>query len=219
MGKMAQPHKRVPPLRGLYAVTPDGRDGVTLVREVEAVLAGGCRWLQYRDKSADAADRLSRAKALQALCCEHGAALIINDDVELAATVGAAGVHLGRDDDCIADARRALGNDAIIGASCYDDLETARQAAAAGADYVAFGTVFPSPTKPLAVRAPLELLGRCRAELQVPVCAIGGITLGNAPTAIAAGADLLAVITDLFAAPDLTTRAAAYQRLFEESRP
>ncbi|HMU99759.1 MAG TPA: thiamine phosphate synthase [Rhodocyclaceae bacterium] len=147
----------------------------------------------------------------------RGAALVINDDVELAGAVGAAGVHLGQGDGDPAAARERLPAGAIVGVTCHDDFDLARKACAAGADYVAFGAVFPSPTKPKAVVAPLELFARCRRELALPACAIGGVTLANAPLAIAAGADLLAVITDLFSAPDLTVRAFAYQRLFEDS--
>lgn len=205
-------------MRGLYAITPDGPETPRLLAAVEAVLAGGCRWLQYRDKISPAPVRRERADALQALCRRHGAALIINDDVELARTVAAAGVHLGRDDGDPAAARAVLGVDGIIGASCYDDFEAARRAVAAGAAYVAFGAVCPSPTKPGAVRAPIELFARARAELNVPVCAIGGITLAQAAPLIAAGADLLAVITDLFSAPDIAARAAAYQLMFKETQ-
>lgn len=207
-----------PALRGLYAITPEQPDGARLLADAEAVLAGSCRWLQYRDKLVGGEARGERARALAALCRRHGAALIINDDVALAVAVGAAGVHLGRDDGDLAAARATLGNGRVIGASCYDDLAAARRAVAAGADYVAFGAVCSSPTKPAAARAPIELFARCRAELDVPVCAIGGITLATAASLIAAGADSLAVITDLFSAPDIAARAAAYQHLFEEHK-
>lgn len=206
-------------MRGLYAITPDEPDTSRLLGAVEAVLAGGCRWLQYRDKISPAPERLTRAHALADLCRRHGAGLIINDDIRLAREVAAAGVHLGRDDGSLADARAVLGPGSVLGASCYADPEAARRAAAAGADYVAFGAVYPSPTKPLASRAPIELFARCRAELHMPVCAIGGITLANAMPLVAAGADLLAVISDLFSAPDIAARSAAYQHLFEEYKP
>jgi thiamine-phosphate pyrophosphorylase len=195
-------------------VTPDA----VPLEIVAAVLQGGCRWLQYRDKGATPAQKRERAQALAALCRQYGAALLINDDVELALAVGAAGVHLGRDDGDIAAARARLGAGAILGASCYNEWDRAVAAAAAGADYLAFGAVHSSPTKPAAARAPLDLLGRAR-QLGLPVCAIGGITLDNAPPVIAAGADLLAVITDLFAAADPCGRAAAFQSLFQESAP
>lgn len=206
-------------LRGLYAITPDEPDRSRLLTAVEAALAGGCRWLQYRDKLSAPAERLARATALSGLCRHRGAALIVNDDIELAQAVGAAGVHLGRDDGDLAAARAVLGPGSILGASCYADLETARRAVAEGADYVAFGAVYASPTKPAASRAPIELFARCRTEIDVPVCAIGGITLANAMPLVATGANLLAVITDLFSASDIAARAAAYQHLFEENNP
>lgn len=209
---------RLPPrpeLRGLYAVTPDSENTDRLLREVGQVLAGGCRYVQYRDKTADAVLRSERALALNQLCRTHGAALLINDDVALALAVDAAGVHLGRDDGDLVAARTALGPKRLLGASCYADLALAERAVACGADYVAFGAVYGSPTKPQAVQAPLALLGQAR-RLGRPVCAIGGITLARAPEVLAAGADLLAVITDVFAAPDIAVRASAFNALFEE---
>ncbi|MFC5302206.1 thiamine phosphate synthase [Azospira restricta] len=205
-----------PKLRGLYAITPEETDEARLIAIAGAAVRGGAALLQLRDKTTDAARRLRLATALQALCREHGARFIVNDDLELARAVDADGVHLGADDGDLAAARRALPAGRLLGASCYADLDTARRAVALGADYVAFGAVCPSPTKPQAVRAPLALLSRARAELGVPVCAIGGITLADAPRIVAAGADLLAVISDLFAAPDIARRAQDYQRLFQE---
>jgi thiamine-phosphate pyrophosphorylase len=190
-------------VRGLYAITPEGPG---LVAKVRAALQGGIALLQYRRKQSSIDD----AKQIAQLAREHGVPLIVNDDVELALAVGADGAHLGRNDGDFSIARRKL-KGRILGASCYDRLELARSAAAAGADYVAFGSVFASPTKPQAVRAPLALF---KHDLGVPLCAIGGITLANAPQAIAAGADLLAVISDLFEAPDIAARARAYARLF-----
>ena len=201
-------------LRGLYAITPDGLPASTLLAQVEAALQGGVRLVQYRDKSADAARRGELARALTALCRQYAARCIINDDVALALGVGADGVHLGGSDGDLAAARAALGPGRLLGASCYANFTLARAAQDAGADYVAFGAVCASPTKPQAVRAPWDLLTRARAELAVPTCAIGGITLADAPGLIDAGADLLAVITDLFAAPDIAARAAAYQTCF-----
>jgi len=207
------------PLRpGLYAVTPDGLETPRLLALAEASLAAGIPLLQYRDKSGDAARRLEQAGALLTLCRRYGSRLVINDDVALARQVDADGVHLGGEDGDLAAARALLGPDKLIGASCYADFARAQAAAAAGADYVAFGAVYPSPTKPLARRASLELIAQARRELpQVQVAAIGGITLDNAAPVIAAGAQFVAVITDLFEAPDVTARAAAYQRLFAES--
>ena len=203
-----------PELRGLYAITPDAADRQRWLRDVAAALAGGCRVLQYRDKLSDAAERVHRAQALRTLTRQAGAALLINDDLALAMLVDADGVHLGRDDGSLVAARAILGPDRLLGASCYADLGAARRAAAAGVDYVAFGAIYPSVTKPAAVPATVDLLAQAKTALDVPVCAIGGITLANAPPLLAAGVDLLAVITDLFSAPDIAGRAAAFQRLF-----
>ncbi|AEV25073.1 MULTISPECIES: thiamine phosphate synthase [Azospira] len=205
------------PRPGLYAVTPDGLETPRLLMLAEAALAAGIPLLQYRDKSGDDARRREQATALLALCRRHGTRLIINDDAALAREVDADGVHLGGEDGDLAAARALLGPDKLIGASCYADFARA-QAAAAGANYVAFGAMYASPTKPQAPRAPFNLVTRARQELPgVQVAAIGGITLDNAAPVIAAGAQFVAVITDLFEAPDVTARAAAYQRLFAES--
>jgi thiamine-phosphate pyrophosphorylase len=204
-------------LRGLYAITPDIADTARLVGLVRQALAGGVRLVQYRNKAAGAVLRRAQAQALLARCRERDAALIVNDDLDLAVAIGADGVHLGRDDGATAMARKRLGNGGLLGVSCYDQLERAREAAAAGADYVAFGSIYASPTKPAAVRAPLALLTEAKRELGLSVAAIGGITVGNASDIIAAGADLLAVISDLFEAPDVTARARAYARLFSET--
>lgn len=200
--------------QGLYAITPDGLAPAALLAGVDAALAGGVRWLQFRDKSQDAVERLALANALQARCAAVGARLIINDDIDLALAVGAAGVHLGADDGDLAAARVRLGPARILGASCYADLDRAARAAAAGADYLAFGAVYASPTKPGAVHAPLALLRAARARFTQPIAAIGGITIDNATPVVAAGADLLAVISDLFQAPDITARARAFQHLY-----
>jgi thiamine-phosphate pyrophosphorylase len=196
-------------LRGLYAITPEGPG---LEAKVRAALEGGVTLLQYRRKHGDAAE----ARRVAALAREFGVPLIVNDDVALALELDAAGAHLGREDGDLRSARRRLGTK-VLGASCYNDLDCAHAAVTAGADYVAFGSVFPSPTKPHAVRAPLELFGKARA-LGVPLAAIGGITLENAPQLIAAGADLLAVISDLFDAPDVRARARQYGNLFHEKK-
>lgn len=214
---MANPEQLVR-LRGLYAVTPERADGGALLADVEAALAGGCRVVQLRDKLSPMAERLARARALRAATLRHGALLLINDDLALCRLVDADGVHLGRDDGDLAQARRLLGPEKILGASCYADLARAQAAEQAGADYVAFGAAFPSPTKPEAANATVDLFFRAKTALTVKVCAIGGITAANAPTLLAAGVDLLAVITDLFSAPDIAARAAAYQRLFEEAQ-
>lgn len=204
-------------MKGLYAVTPDEADSERLFALVEQVLAGGTPWLQYRNKKANGAQRAREARRLRELCAAHGARLIVNDDSKLAAEVDAAGVHVGRDDGGVASARAIVGS-RLVGVSCYDRLELAEAAVAAGADYVAFGSVFASPTKPAAVRASLDLFARAR-RLGVPLVAIGGITLDNAPRAIAAGADALAVIADVFGAADPQGRARAHAALFPHRDP
>ena len=202
-------------LRGLYAITPDAIEQDDLLTRVQAALRGGVSIVQYRDKQRDAASRSEMAHALGALCRRYGACFMVNDDLALALAIDADGVHLGADDGDLVAARQALGPGKLLGVSCYAEFSLARAAVAAGADYVAFGAVFPSPTKPHAPRAPLSLFGRCRDELGIPACAIGGITRDNAPALVAAGAGLLAVITDLFAASDIESRARSFQHLFQ----
>lgn len=201
--------------RGLYVLTdsaliPDEK----LVPAVAAAIAGGAVMVQYRDKSDDMGKRRWEAQDLVNLCRPLGVPLIINDDVALAAAVGAAGVHLGRDDGDIAAARATLGPGAIIGVSCYDDLALAAAAAAAGADYVAFGSFYPSRVKPDAVRATPALLQQAKQQLHLPITAIGGITAANAAPLIAAGADLLAVISDVFGQQDIRAAARRIADLF-----
>lgn len=197
--------------KGLYAITDGPREN--LLDAVRAALDGGASIVQYRDKTFDPLRRLDESRRLVALCTTYNVPLIINDDIELARESGAAGVHLGEDDGDIAAARAMLGENAIIGVSCYDSIDLARQFTAAGASYVAFGAFFPSPTKPLARRASLALL-RDSQDLLVPRVAIGGITHDNAPSLIAAGADYLAVINSVFGVSDIRVSAQRYTALF-----
>jgi thiamine-phosphate pyrophosphorylase len=201
--------------RGLYAVTDSELSGTALVQHVAQAIQGGAVMIQYRDKSADAGQRLWQANDLQMLCQSLRVPLIINDDIELALQCHAAGVHLGKDDATIAQARAALGAQAIIGVSCYASLPRALAAQAAGADYVAFGSFFASPTKPAAERADLELLRAARAALPIPIAAIGGITPDNGRALVDAGADLLAVVSGVFATPNASGAAQRYAALFE----
>lgn len=200
-------------LRGLYAITPEAprEDLADLVTQA---LLGGARLIQYRDKSQDGSRRLAQAQSLRAHCQAAGALFIVNDDPSLAAASGAHGVHLGRNDPDPAAARALLGPAAIIGVSCYNRLELAHSAQAKGADYVAFGRFYPSGTKPSAIQASLDLLRQARHELQLPLVAIGGITPENAGSLIAAGADVLAVMNGIFAAPDVSAAARAFDNLF-----
>jgi thiamine-phosphate pyrophosphorylase len=204
-----------PSLRGLYVITDaELIPAQRLVIAVEQAILGGARLVQYRDKSKDDRKRLEQARALTGLCSNYHIPLLINDDVELAACVGAAGVHLGKDDPDLASARKRLGEQAIIGASCYNRLELAIATARQGASYVAFGSFFPSPTKPNAVRADIELLREARRTLTLPIVAIGGITPQNGKALVAAGADCLAVISGVFDQADIRSAARAYTNLF-----
>lgn len=205
-------------VRGVYAVTPDLADTDALLVQVEAALVGGARVVQYRNKTGDDTLRLEQARVLAALCRRHRIPLIINDHLELALAVDADGLHLGSDDGSVAEARSRLGPDKLLGVSCYDRIDNALDASRLGANYVAFGSFFPSRVKPGAVRAPLSLLGEARRQSALPVVAIGGITADNASELIAAGADALAVISALFAAPDITAAARRLSELFV-SRP
>ena len=204
--------------RGLYLVTPDEPDVDRLLARVAPLLPfASC--LQLRNKVAETTTLRAMGQRLRAACIDAGVPLVINDDPALAAELGAEGVHLGEHDGGIANARAMLGEAAIIGVSCYDDLHRARDAAAAGADYVAFGAFFPSATKPSARRASTGLL-RDSAALGIPRVAIGGITPENAPSLVAAGADLIAVIGGVFDAADPIAAARACSSLFETaSRP
>ena len=196
-------------MRGVYALADTSLlDDTVLLERVAAALRGGVAVVQYRDKSADTARRQRQAQALAALCRRHGAVLIVNDDVDLALAVGADGVHLGRDDASPALARVRLGPTALIGATCYNRLELAAPALAAGADHVAFGRFYPSSTKPGEIFASLELLRAARATLDCPIVCIGGIDADNAAPLVAAGADALAVGSALFA-PGVDSEAAA----------
>jgi thiamine-phosphate pyrophosphorylase len=196
---------------GLYAITDGPRPD--LIAAVEGALSGGAAIVQYRDKSGDRDRRHAEAAGLLVVCRRFGVPLIVNDDVELAATIGADGVHLGEHDGAIAVARARLGAAAIIGVSCYDSPDRASQFAAAGADYLAFGAFFPSPTKPLARRAQASLLRNAK-PLGLPLVAIGGITPDNAQPLIEAGADFVAAISGVFAASDPSAAARRYANLF-----
>ena len=204
-------------LHGLYAITDsqllaDGK----LLPYVEAALKGGARVLQYRDKSTDNARRLRQAEALRELCNRYGAALIINDDAELAARLGV-GLHLGQGDGSLSAARALLGRKAIIGGTCHAQLELAEAAAKEGTSYVAFGRFFNSNTKPGAPAADVELLTAAKAKVNLPIVAIGGVTLDNAPELIAHGASMVAVVHGLFgadSAAEVERRARAFSALF-----
>jgi thiamine-phosphate pyrophosphorylase len=198
----------------LYAVTPDLDDTRRLLALVDAALAGGATAIQYRHKTAGPALKRAQIEALLQITRQRGAPLIVNDELELALELGADGVHLGRDDGDLAAARARLGSERILGVSCYNEPARAEAARAAGADYLAFGSVYPSGVKPGAVRAPLSLIAQVRAACDLPLVAIGGITVDNAPAVIDAGADAVAIISAVFGAADVRAAAQEISRLF-----
>lgn len=205
---------RVVALQGLYAITdPQLMAGEQLYLKAEQALQGGARLLQYRDKHASPAEKQQRARMLNTLCERYDAGLIINDDLQLCLDVNAAGVHLGRGDGDVPEAREALGPERILGVTCHDDLSYALRARDHGVDYCAFGRLFPSQTKPEAPACTLTRISEAKA-LGLNVVAIGGITVPHAPEVIAAGADMLAVIHDLFSHADVAARARQYSALF-----
>jgi thiamine-phosphate pyrophosphorylase len=205
-------------LAGLYAITPDEPRTDILVQKVGLALRGGASVVQYRNKTAGRELRLEQGNALAARCRAAGAVFIVNDDLALALELGADGLHLGAEDGDLAEARRRLGRDKLLGASCYDRIELGESAAQAGVDYLAFGSVFSSVTKPAAVRAPLAIFAAARGRFSLPLVAIGGISLQNAPEVFAAGADAVAVISALFDADDIAERAAGFTRLYQQLR-
>jgi thiamine-phosphate pyrophosphorylase len=200
------------PARGLYAITQtDNKSGNTIINEVTAAIKGGAVIVQYRDKNPQAS--IIVASELVKLCHQHKVPLLVNDNIELAKQIGADGVHLGREDGAITQARMELGDDAIIGVSCYNSIELAQTAQLQGATYAAFGRFFPSTSKPLAAPAEIETLRLAKRALSIPLVAIGGILPGNGAQLIAAGADFLAVIGGVFdSEPEQS--AKAYQTLF-----
>jgi thiamine-phosphate pyrophosphorylase len=215
---MTTPELRFP--RGLYGVTPEWDDTDRLEQAVRQAAAGGMRALQLRRKNATPEHRLAQARVLADVCHELGLIFMVNDHWSMALEAGADGVHLGREDDDPVAVRRAAGSKLLIGASCYDDFDLASRMIAADVDYIAFGAVYPSPTKPHAVRAPLTLITRVRAVLastdapRPAIAAIGGITPDNALPVVQAGADSVAVITGLFEALDIADAARRCEAAF-----
>lgn len=208
-------HRRQKKLSGLYVITDASiTDPENTMRRVEQSLAGGARIIQFRDKTTHYQQRTETCHAIRKLTEQADALFIVNDDVELAIKVQADGVHLGRDDINPADARKELGQNQIIGVSCYNRFDLALKAVSQDADYIAFGSFFPSSTKPDAVRADVALLHKARKELDIPVAAIGGITIENGLSLIEAGADMLAVVQGVFAQENVESAATQFCSLF-----
>ena len=204
-------------LKGLYAITDENLiSEENFEQSIKLALQGGCQIIQYRDKSNNHNRRLRQATLLRTLCTQYHATCIINDDIELALTVHADGVHLGRDDVSISQARKKLGENSIIGISCYNDLNLAIEAEKNRADYVAFGAMFSSPTKPEASNASPQLIASAKKQLSTPVCAIGGITEKNIVQVIDQGADMAAVISSLFASDNIKNTATILCQHFDQ---
>jgi len=200
-------------MQGLYVITdsnliPDAR----FIQSVEQAIIGGAKIIQYRNKRPE--QYIEQAIAIKNLCQQYQIPLIINDDIQLAKQIGADGVHLGKDDSKLAIARNVLGNKAIIGISCYNEISLAKQAISGGATYVAFGRFFNSLTKPHATPCDINVLRQARKNFTCPIVAIGGINPNNGSTLITAGADCLAVINGVFGQPDITAAAQKYAQLF-----
>ena len=210
-------------MRGLYAITPETLDTTKLIEQVRYAIAGGASVLQYRSKRVPRDVVLTQAGVLRKITKETGTIFIVNDNSDLAFLVGADGVHLGRaesDERSIfrirqESAKRTPLQPFLIGVSCYNELGRAEEAVRVGVDYIAFGSFFSSPTKPLAVKADLALLRAARPRIGLPIVAIGGITVGNARQLISVGVDMVAVITALFGADDIERRAREFTNLFE----
>lgn len=204
-------------INGVYAVTPNDLDTARLCKNIEAALKGGVSLVQYRNKVADAGLRLMQASALLALCRSFGVPLIINDHLDLCAQIDADGLHLGATDCDLGAAKRLLGADKIIGASCYDQLELAQKAELVGASYVAFGVCFNSETKPNAVNIPLSLFAEAKQKISIPVVAFGGITLDNALQVIQAGATSIATLSGLFGVKNIQEISQEFASLFKHN--
>ena len=202
-------------LNGLYAITDDSvTDTQKTIISVKQALRGGARVIQYRDKSSNQKQRLETCLALRELTKQFDAIFIVNDDITLTLAAKADGVHLGQDDSPLSEARILLGENAIIGISCYNRFDLAEQAANEGANYIAFGRFFPSRTKPEAETAEITLIHKTKQRLDIPVVAIGGITAENGEALIAAGADMLAVMDGIFGQTNIEAATKSYQHLF-----
>jgi len=208
-------HRLSSKIRGLYAIADTGtlEDSVFL-EQVRLVLAGGCRVLQYRDKSSNEEKRFAQASELQKICSQSGVVFLINDDAELACKVNADGVHCGRDDASVSETKRHY-PELLIGASCYNSLSLARRAVHDGADYIAFGSFFKSTTKPQAKPADLTIRQQAKRDNDVPIVAIGGIVAENAEILISSGASAVAVINGVFSTPDPLLSSRKIAALFE----
>ena len=206
-------------MKGLYAITDcDRPSSKSLISATEQILRAGVVALQYRDKSGNHSRRKYEAGELQQLCKEHNSLFIINDDLQLALLTGSDGVHLGREDCDCRTARNELGPKAIIGVSCYNSLRMALAAQEHGADYVAFGSFFPSSSKQNTVTAEPDIIKEAKMKISLPVAAIGGITPANCRTLIEHGADMLAVISSIYQAEDPYSTVMEFNQLLDANK-
>jgi len=202
-------------IKGLYAITPDSADLNTLIQKTKSAIEGGAFMVQFRSKIQDRDVKMQQCAAILRLCREYEIPCIVNDDVDMCRILEADGVHLGEKDDNIAEVRNILGEDAIIGSSCYDQLDRAKSAQKEGASYVAFGAMFPTSTKSNAPRASLALLKEAKREIQIPIVAIGGITVNNAHDVIKTGIHAIAVIASLYEAKSIKETAETFAKMFQ----
>lgn len=201
-------------IRGLYAVTPDTADLDSLIQKTELAIEGGVTIIQYRSKIHDHVVKMQQCDAILRLCSNYDVLCIVNDDVDLCCALGAHGVHLGKTDKSIEEARLILGPDAMIGVSCYNELPRALHAESLNASYVAFGAVYPTLTKPYAPRVSLDFLKEARLKIDIPIVAIGGIDVNNAKDVIKTGIDAIAVITSLYEANSIKETAETLSSMF-----
>lgn len=202
-------------MQGIYAITPDEDNDELLCNKVLAAIKGGIRIIQYRHSTASTDMLLRQALLMAAICHEHNTTLIINNRVDIAKTCSAAGVHLGVNDTSIATARSQLGQKALIGMTCHDSLKLANAAKKSGANYIGMGAIFLSPTKPNASRCSLEKLRQTKKNIDIPLVAIGGITIDNIPTVISTGVNCIAMASGLFNSQDITATSKKLTALFK----
>lgn len=204
-------------LRGLYAITDEYLTPLeTMKMQVSAAIEGGAKIVQFRYKSEITADVLISISEIQKVCRDNGVLFIVNDHMNLAKEIDADGIHIGKEDADDLPSIRAQFPGKIIGVSCYGDMKRAFDAEAAGADYVAFGSFFFSPTKPKSGVVSPSIINEAKEKLTIPVCVIGGITVENAPELLREGADMVSVISSLWKSEDVEKRAREFDRLFAE---
>lgn len=203
-------------MRGLYLITNDDPIEVLLAKLEGAMANGGVAVLQYRRKKVAKEDQVYEIEYMRDMCAQYKVPFVINDDLETAVKYGV-GVHLGQSDGSIVDAVARLPKNVLIGRSCNNSIELAEQAVRDGANYVAFGAIYATNSKPEAGNIGLDTLKAAQGKFNVPVCAIGGLTVENAKEVIASGADMCAVISDVLARPmhGIPERLDEWSELFQ----